>query len=218
MCNFMNGYNKNVEKTGMISALVAMSMTILFAIALVLGFWLTNISNILSYVVCFVLAPAFVIMMISIHLNAPEDKKIWSLIGIAFAIIYAIFITLTYYTQLALIFNPPNVSEDILNMFDYQESGSWMFMVDMLGYGFMTLSTLFTAFAFEDGKLEKNLKRIFIFHGIFIVPTLVFPLLPLGLAGNESVLFGSLALIVWCLIFIPLSGLVSLYFRRILRN
>lgn len=187
-------------------------MTILFAVTLIIGFWEQTVSNIISYFVCFILAPAFVIMIISIHYSTPVEKKIWSFTGIAFAIIYAVFILVTYYTQLAITFNPPNLPTDIISMFDYQETGSWMFVVDMLGYGFMTLSTLFTAFAFSNEKYEKGLKRIFILHGVFFVPTLVFPLLPLGATSEESAIFGTIALLVWCSIFIPLSVLVTRFF------
>lgn len=35
------------------------------------------------------LAYSFIVLMISIHHYAPEDKKIWSHIGVAFATIYA---------------------------------------------------------------------------------------------------------------------------------
>ena len=206
--------NDEIQRLGFISSLIMFLMATLFAVALIIGFWAQTISNILSYIVSFIIAPAFVIMIISIHFSTPVEKKIWSFIGIAFAIIYAVFVVLTYYTQLAIAFNPPNLPTDIISMFDYQVTGSWMFVVDMLGYSFMTLSTLFTAFAFSNKKYEKGLKRIFIVHGVFVVSTLVFPLLPLGATTEESKTFGSIALLVWCMIFIPLAGLVSRFFWR----
>ncbi len=209
----------NVKLVGLISSFIAMIMTIIFAFALVLGFWYPVISGIISFIVCFILALAFLIMIICIDTITPEYKQLWSRIGIAFASIYVVFITLTYYTQLALIFNPPSVSSDILNLLDYQEPNSWIFKINMLGYGFMTLSTLFTAFVFGKSIMEKWLKRIFIFHGIFFVPTIIFPLLPLKTSVEESALFGSLALILWCVIFIPLAGFVTRYFRvEIIKN
>lgn len=206
--------NDNIQRIGFISAITAMLMTIIFALALIIGFWAPIFSNILSYIVCFILAPAFVIMTISIHYSAPTEKKIFSSIGIAFAIIYAVFILVTYYTQLAFAFNPPNVPPEILQMFDYAETASWIFVVDMLGYSFMALSTLFIAFVFEKNGYEKWLRVIFIIHGIFFVSTLIMPLIPLGASSEESYLYGSIALIVWCLIFIPLSGLVAGFFWR----
>jgi uncharacterized membrane protein len=72
--------DNNVQWTGFISAIVAMSMTVIFAIALIIGFWLEDFANVLSYIVCFILAPAFVIMIISIHYSTPKKKKIWSMI------------------------------------------------------------------------------------------------------------------------------------------
>lgn len=204
----------NVYLLGIISSSIAIVMTSTFLFALILGFWFVEISNIISYITCFILAPAFVIMTISLHYTNPSEKKIWSLIGVAFSIIYAIFILLTYYTQLALAFNPPNVSIDILKLLDYQEPNSWMFVVDMLGYGFLTLSTLFTGFMFSGDKKYKWLKGIYIAHGLFFIPTLVFPLIPLGASSSENSFFGTLALLVWCLIFIPLLALTIKFFRN----
>lgn len=161
-------------------------MTALFTVALIIGFWAQTILNILSYTISFILALSFVNMIVSIHFSTLVEKKVWSFIGITFAIIYAVFVFLTYYSQLAIAFNPPNLPTDIISMFDYQVTRSWMFVVDMLGYSFMTLSSLFTAFTFSNKKYEKGLKRIFIVHGVFYVSTLVFPLLPLGAISEES--------------------------------
>ena len=78
--------------------------------------------------------------------------------------------------------------------------------------GFMTLSTLFTTFALDKTKEVKAMKIFFIIHGLFAITTLVFPLLPLGTSSIEHAIFGSIALLVWCALFIPLAALTSKYF------
>jgi hypothetical protein len=46
------------------------------------------------------LAPSFLVAIICLYHKVQEELKIWSAIGVAFAIIYCAFATLTYFTQL----------------------------------------------------------------------------------------------------------------------
>ncbi len=46
---------------------------------------------------------AFLILMVSVHYHASEDKKIWSHIALVFATIYATLISINYYVQLTLV-------------------------------------------------------------------------------------------------------------------
>lgn len=71
----------------------------LVAFPLFLFFDLLN----LAYASSFLLAPAFVAMMVSNHYYAAPEKKIWSHPGLSFAIIYAVMCSLTYYVQLTFI-------------------------------------------------------------------------------------------------------------------
>ena len=43
---------------------------------------------------------------------------------------------------------------------------SIMIVIEALGYGFMGLATLSTAFVFTNGKVEKAIRWLFIFNGI----------------------------------------------------
>jgi hypothetical protein len=40
------------------------------------------------------LAPSFVVMMMSVHYAAPAEKKIWSQIGMTFAVLYAALVSI----------------------------------------------------------------------------------------------------------------------------
>jgi len=48
------------------------------------------------------LVPAFTALMVSIHSYASEEKKIWSLLGLAFTLIYATMAATNYLIQLLL--------------------------------------------------------------------------------------------------------------------
>ena len=75
--------NHSVRTIGFWSATLMTFMVGLFAVGLV-----TSIES-LSFLSSFFLTWAFVATMVSIHYYAPEAKKIWSHLGLNFAIIYA---------------------------------------------------------------------------------------------------------------------------------
>ena len=61
---------------------------------------------------------------------------------------------------------PAAVQPFVFNVFD-----SFTYSVDLLGYSFMSLATLFAAFAFVSRGLEKTVRWFFIANGL-IVPFL----------------------------------------------
>ena len=98
---------------------------------------------------------SLLIPTICLHYKAAADLKIWSAIGTAFAVIYCTMATLTYFTQLGSIV--PGVVQGVIN-----ESHPFIFKprsftmtIDCLGYFFMSLSTLFSAFAFKKTSRVK---------------------------------------------------------------
>jgi len=50
-----------------------------------------------------VLAPTFIVLMVSIHYYAVSEKKIWSHLGIAFTLVYAVMASINYITQLTVV-------------------------------------------------------------------------------------------------------------------
>jgi len=119
------------------------------------------------------LAPSFVVLMVSIHQFVRDERKIWSLAGLSFAIIYAVLVCIAYYIQLGVAI--PHMirgqTEDIAVLIF--EHGSFLFAIDVLGYGFQSLATLFVAFAFTDGKLQRWIRYLFIANGILVFPILL---------------------------------------------
>lgn len=76
------------------------------------------------------------------------------------------------------------------------------------GYGFMSLATLFVAFAFTDGKLQRWIRYLFIVNGI-----LVFPIL-LQIYWPELVYIAGL----WTITFIVPVILLVVLFRKALQT
>jgi hypothetical protein len=113
---------------------------------------------------------SFVVMMGTVHRQAPTDRRIWSQTGLMFAIMYGTLICMNYFVQLTLVapaLYRGDVSESI-RPFLFNVFSSFTYSVDLLGYSFMSLSTLFAAFVFVGPGLEKTVRRFLIANGLII--------------------------------------------------
>jgi hypothetical protein len=159
-------------------------------------YFVSNISG-------FVLTSIFLIVIICIYSIAPEDKKILGHIGLSFAIIYATMISVNYFIQLTFVqFGAFNA--DIFSMKDPQ---SMMMTIEVLGYFFMGLSTLFIAPLFQSGKLEKSIRWLFVFNGVLGIGGAI------GFALNLDwrILIGGL--VVWTIVMPITTALVAYWFK-----
>jgi hypothetical protein len=112
----------------------------------------------------------FVIMIGSVHCSAPPEKKIWSQTGLVFAIMYATLICMNYFVQLTLVapaLYRGQVSDSI-RPFLFNVFNSFTYSVDLLGYSFMSLATLFAAFVFPGRGLEKTVRYFLIANGLIM--------------------------------------------------
>ena len=113
---------------------------------------------------------SFVVMMGSVHRHAPADRKIWSQTGLVFAIMYSTLICMNYFVQLTLVapaLYRGDVSDSV-RPFLFNVFNSFTYSVDLLGYSFMSLSTLFAAFAFMGPGLEKKVRWFLIANGLIM--------------------------------------------------
>ena len=115
------------------------------------------------------LAPSFALTMLCVHYYAPEAKKVWSHAGIIFATVYTVMISINYYVQLTLVV-PHMMRGEIASIqpFLFIPFSSFIYSVDVLGYSFMSLSTLFGAFVFTGAGLEQTARRFMIANGLLI--------------------------------------------------
>lgn len=157
------------------------------------------------------LAPTFIVLMVSIHYYAAPDKKIWSHLGIAFALIYAVMASINYITQLTVVrLSILNKETDGLAMFVMGNSHS-IFWALASAYVFMNLAMLFAAPVFDGGRLERSIHWLFFANGASAVVTIY------GVVADSPriYLLGSLA--PWCVIFSLATILLAIMFKRIER-
>ncbi len=116
------------------------------------------------------LGVSFVVMMGSVHRQAPEDRKIWSQTGLTFATMYGTLICMNYYVQLTLVapaLYRGDVSDSV-RPFLFNVFNSFTYSVDLLGYSFMSLSTLFAAFVFTGPGPQTTVRRFLIANGLIL--------------------------------------------------
>jgi hypothetical protein len=89
------------------------------------------------------IAPSFLLLMISIHYAATQSAKIWTHTAISFATVYASLVSLVYVTWLFVV-EPRllNGTESRLELLVFK-LGSFMQMVDGIAYTFMAVAALF---------------------------------------------------------------------------
>jgi hypothetical protein len=115
------------------------------------------------------LAPSFLVLIVCIHQLAPLERRVWSLAAVAFASVYTVMISINYYVQLAWV--APRLAsgnEQGLEPFLFVPFDSFLYAVDILGYTFMSVSTLFAARVFMGDGLERIVRWFLTMNGLLI--------------------------------------------------
>ncbi len=198
--------NKMISKAG--SAIVTVTV-FLFALFLIINFSLG------SYFVCLILPIGFIMMTAGLHNECDSDHKVAANIGLILAAVYGTLIMLVYFAQLTTVNNEQltEQAEKVLSM----AKGGLIFNYDMLGYGVMALSTFFTGLSMKPkNKTDKRLKALLMIHGVFYFSCTFMPMTGMfaNMSSGGSGIGGRLALVVWCVYFLPIGILSYHHFRK----
>jgi hypothetical protein len=159
----------------------------------------------------FLLAPVFVVLMACIHYYASYEKRIFSLIGLGFALIYATIITMDYFilwtVTLPSIISAQTADLSLLSM--YNPHGIFV-SLESLAYMIMSLALLFLAPIFEGGKIERALRWIFIGGFILAIGSLV----GVFFMRYDIVMFEIAIIAIYCPVLIVAGVLMGIIFRR----
>jgi hypothetical protein len=151
------------------------------------------------------LGSSFLVLSAAIHQAAAIDRKVWSLTGFGFAIIYAALISINYYVQLAWV-GPRLASGRIAGMepFLFVPFDSFLYAVDILGYSFMSLATLCAARVFTGGGHERVVRYFLVANG-FVLPFLLFQMYVHSLIWIAA---------IWAITFPGSTWALAIHFRR----
>jgi hypothetical protein len=192
-----NSANKNyVYQLGFWSAITA---TLLVSIA---GLTATASIQPFATIMGFLLTLSFLVVMACIHCYAPEEKRVFSLVGLSFAIIYGALISINYFIQLTFV----NQGTFDVSIFSMTNTQSMMWVIEVLGYFFMGLATLFAAPVFGSSRTEKAIKWLFVANGVLGILT------PIGYGLNLPIEILLGGLIIWDIIMPISTGLLAYLF------
>lgn len=155
------------------------------------------------------LGPSFLVLMVSLHHHAEEERKVWSHAGVAFATVYAVLTGMVYFAQLTVV-GPRLARGDIagMEMFVFVPFDSFLYAVDILGYTFMSMATLFAAFALPGVGSERTARRFLIANGLLI------PFLTFQMVWHSLIWVAAL----WAITFPGAMAALALMFRRVQRE
>ena len=199
--------NKTVAKAG--SAVVTVTV-FLFALFLLINYSLG------SYFVCLILPIGFIVMTAGLHNEIESDRKVPANVGLILAGVYSVFIMLVYFSQLTTV-NNEQLNEQASKLLKFDHFGL-IFNYDLLGYGLMALSTFFTGLAMKPAnKADKWLRALMMIHGVFYFSCTFMPIT--GMFSKMATpdgdgLGGRLALVAWCVYFLPIGILAFLHFSK----
>ena len=156
-----------------------------------------------SLIFGFLLVPCFICLMVSIHFYSDKSTRLFSMLGIVFSSMYGILISFNYFLQLALM--DKNIPG--LDLFLMTNPDTIMWVIEVLGYFFMGLSTLAIMPVFKTSLLERLIKALLGLNGLFGIGGLI----GYVLRWDMSILYGGLML--WNIIMPVASALIVVFFR-----
>ena len=198
--------NKMISIAG--SAIVTVTV-FLFAVFLIVNF------SAGSYFVCLILPAGFIMMTAGLHNECESDRRVAANIGLILAAVYGTLIMLVYFSQLTTVKNE-QLNEQAAQLLEFNRFGL-IFNYDLLGYGVMALSTFFTGLSIKPRcKTDKWLKALMMIHGVFYFSCTFMPITGMfaRMSSGGDGIGGRLALVVWCVYFLPVGILSYLHFKK----
>ena len=197
--------NKTIAKVG--SGIVTVTV-FLFALFLMINYSMGY------FFVCLILPLGFIMMTAGLHNECENDTKVAADIGLILAAVYGTFIMLVYFTQLTTV-NNEQLTEQAAKLLEFGRYGL-IFNFDLLGYGMMALSTFFTGLSMKaENKTDKWLKALMMIHGVFYFSCTFMPITGIfsKMSSGGDGHGGILALVAWCVYFLPIGILSYLNFK-----
>ena len=151
------------------------------------------------------LGASFLVLVVGIHQLSSPDQKIWSHSAVVFATAYAVLISINYFVQLTWVL-PRLVAGRIqgIEPFLFTPFDSFLYSVDILGYSFMSVATLFAAMVFTGKGLERVVRLFLTANGLLL------PFLALQMYFHPLIWIAAL----WAVTFPGSTWSLAILFRR----
>ncbi len=169
---------KNAVKTGIIAAVAVIVLTVCFFLMVIIsppGKYNTVADFIEAYqpsilmpaIPAFFLALMNIPFFVSLYFYSEEPKRPVALTGLVFVAGYSLCSGINYFMQLTLVpLNVKLMQENLLAVSCMFIPGSLAYMLDNLGYAFLSVGFLFFSMIFSLRGLQGYIKSAFIIYGI----------------------------------------------------
>lgn len=197
--------NRIIPKTG--AAIVTLTV-FLFAVLILTGFLAGQ------YFVCSLLPLGYIMMAAGFQHESDADRRVSANVGMVMAAVYAVLVLLVYFSQNAYV-RFENLTEQADSILFFRP-GSLMFSYDLLGYGMMSLSTFFLGLSMKpQTKPDQWLRYLMMIHGVFFAGCFLMPMTGVfSMASDAQGIGGNIALLFWCVYFIPIGILSYRHFEK----
>ena len=151
------------------------------------------------------LGSSFLVLVVSVNQLASPETKVWGQTAVAFATAYAVLISLVYFVQLTLV--APRLAHGRINgieAFLFVPFDSFLYAVDILGYSFMSVATLFAAMVFTGRGLNRVVRVFLTANGLLL------PFLALQMYFHPLIWIAAL----WAVTFPGSTLSLAILFRR----
>ena len=161
-----------------------------------------------------ILTLSYLVLMVSIHVYASSERKIFSQIGLAFAIMAALTLLGDYFVQFSVV--PISLmsgeTEGITLLTQYNPHGIFI-VLEELGYLLMSLSFLFMAPVFiNKNRLESAVRWVFVIS--FVLTVIAFTLISINYGLDRQDRFEVAIISIDWLVLIINGILLSIVFKR----
>lgn len=129
----------------------------------------TNFGLVLLLTPSLLLGASFLATMVAVYGITPAKTRVHGLLAVQFATVYAVLTGMVYYVQLTLV--APRMAEgrtSDIQPFLFVPFDSFFYSVDLLGYSFMSLSTLFAGLALRGPGIRRWARLFLIANGCLL--------------------------------------------------
>lgn len=168
----------------------------------------SQIVQLIGGIVTFLTVPGLLVLFNAIQYIKDWENKILGSLGNTFITLFAATVSINRFVQLTIIQQsvPGVASQDLARFLPYS-TGSVMFALEMLGWGFFSsLAALSVAPLFQGSKFRKAICWLFISYAIFSLTGVI------GFSIESPI--SSAAFVAWGPILLVLSILLAIYFHK----
>ncbi len=153
-------------------------------------------------------APAILVIFAALLHMAPPEKRILGTLGVCFASLFVMAVSINRFVQLTVIRLDPvgQASPDLARFLPYS-TGSVMFSMEILGWGlFLSMAALFVSPLFRGSRVQSALRWLLIIFAVFSLTSVI------GFATNTPLT--AAGFVAWGPVLLALAVLLAVFFKN----